>query len=252
MNLVAKEYVACRSDLGGALVLSEFTGAADELRQAYLVNPHDLDGVKNVIETAITQTPRTAGGACGRCDARCSPTTWTAGPARFWTRWRARRRRPIRRAVRATLLRWGHHEICQWPDRRRGRVRRCGGLPAAVADPPPPPPMPTITGVYDYHEPDAPLEMWVIYSTCVPLGCTLHISTTVPHTSIEKAGEFRLTSGQWAATIPVPDGVKCDDGSHDYTMETYTFDSNTLAGTHTTTHAPVCGCRRRRSANRSR
>ncbi|BBY56377.1 hypothetical protein H7J07_20155 [Mycobacterium koreense] len=115
------------------------------------------------------------------------------------------------------------------------------GLPAAVADPPPPPPMPTITGVYDYHEPDAPLEMWVIYSTCVPLGCTLHISTTVPHTSIEKAGEFRLTSGQWAATIPVPDGVKCDDGSHDYTMETYTFDSNTLAGTHTTTHAPVCG-----------
>lgn len=57
MNLVAKEYVACRSDLGGALVLSEFTGAADELRQAYLVNPHDLDGVKNVIEAAITQTP---------------------------------------------------------------------------------------------------------------------------------------------------------------------------------------------------
>src|SRR3954462_1343661 len=45
MNLVAKEYVACRSDLGGALVLSEFTGAAAELRQAYLANPHHLDGV---------------------------------------------------------------------------------------------------------------------------------------------------------------------------------------------------------------
>ena len=44
MNLVAKEYVACRSDLGGALVLSEFTGAAAELRQAYLVNPHDTRG----------------------------------------------------------------------------------------------------------------------------------------------------------------------------------------------------------------
>ena len=39
MNLVAKEYVACRSDLGGALVLSEFTGAAAELRQAYLRQP---------------------------------------------------------------------------------------------------------------------------------------------------------------------------------------------------------------------
>src|SRR5262245_57211962 len=57
MNLVAKEYVACRSDLGGALVLSEFTGAAAELRQAYLVNPHDTDGVKDVIEAALNQTP---------------------------------------------------------------------------------------------------------------------------------------------------------------------------------------------------
>jgi len=55
MNLVAKEYVACRSDLGGALVLSEFTGAAAELRQAYLVNPHDLEGVKDVIEAALNQ-----------------------------------------------------------------------------------------------------------------------------------------------------------------------------------------------------
>ncbi|MDT5325221.1 MAG: trehalose 6-phosphate synthase, partial [Mycobacterium sp.] len=57
MNLVAKEYVACRSDLGGALVLSEFTGAAAELRQAYLTNPHHLDGVKDSIEAALTQSP---------------------------------------------------------------------------------------------------------------------------------------------------------------------------------------------------
>ncbi len=57
MNLVAKEYVACRSDLGGALVLSEFTGAAAELRQAYLVNPHNIDGVKEAMESALNQTP---------------------------------------------------------------------------------------------------------------------------------------------------------------------------------------------------
>jgi trehalose 6-phosphate synthase len=57
MNLVAKEYVACRSDLGGALVLSEFTGAAYELNQAFLVNPHDLEGVKDAIEAAMNQTP---------------------------------------------------------------------------------------------------------------------------------------------------------------------------------------------------
>ena len=57
MNLVAKEYVACRSDLGGALVLSEFAGAAAELNQAYLVNPHDPDSVKDAIEAAINQSP---------------------------------------------------------------------------------------------------------------------------------------------------------------------------------------------------
>ena len=56
MNLVAKEYVACRSDLGGSLVLSEFTGAAAELRTAYLVNPHDTEGVKEGIEAALNQT----------------------------------------------------------------------------------------------------------------------------------------------------------------------------------------------------
>jgi len=46
MNLVAKEYVACRYDDAGALVLSEFAGAADELRQAWLVNPYDINGMK--------------------------------------------------------------------------------------------------------------------------------------------------------------------------------------------------------------
>ncbi|MDL9936897.1 trehalose-6-phosphate synthase [Gordonia sp. ABSL1-1] len=57
MNLVAKEYVACRSDLGGALVLSEFTGAAAELKSSYQANPYDLDGVKDAIEAAVNQAP---------------------------------------------------------------------------------------------------------------------------------------------------------------------------------------------------
>lgn len=56
MNLVAKEYVACRGDLGGALVLSEFTGAAAELRTAYLCNPHHTDGVRDAIEQALNQS----------------------------------------------------------------------------------------------------------------------------------------------------------------------------------------------------
>lgn len=54
MNLVAKEYVAARSDERGALVLSEFTGAADELAGAVLVNPHDIDGLKDAFMQAAT------------------------------------------------------------------------------------------------------------------------------------------------------------------------------------------------------
>ena len=57
MNLVAKEYVACHHDLRGALVLSEFAGAADELRQSYLVNPYDVEDVKRQMMTAMRATP---------------------------------------------------------------------------------------------------------------------------------------------------------------------------------------------------
>jgi trehalose 6-phosphate synthase len=53
MNLVAKEYVACRFNDDGALVLSEFAGAADELRQAYLINPYDINGMKATMLEAI-------------------------------------------------------------------------------------------------------------------------------------------------------------------------------------------------------
>lgn len=57
MNLVAKEYVGARVDGGGAIVLSEFAGAAAELRQAFLCNPHDLDGVKDALMRAIHVDP---------------------------------------------------------------------------------------------------------------------------------------------------------------------------------------------------
>ncbi len=53
MNLVAKEYVTCRHDLDGALVLSEFTGAYHELHQAFVCNPHDIEGLKQTILKAI-------------------------------------------------------------------------------------------------------------------------------------------------------------------------------------------------------
>ncbi|MBW8763998.1 MAG: trehalose-6-phosphate synthase [Microbacterium sp.] len=61
MNLVAKEYIATRADNRGVLVLSEFTGAADELRQAVRVNPHDIEGLKDAIMEAVHMEPREQG-----------------------------------------------------------------------------------------------------------------------------------------------------------------------------------------------
>jgi trehalose 6-phosphate synthase/phosphatase len=54
MNLVAKEYVATRTDGGGALVLSELTGAAVELVEALIVNPYDTGAVAAAIARALS------------------------------------------------------------------------------------------------------------------------------------------------------------------------------------------------------
>lgn len=57
MNLVAKEFVASHSDGSGALVLSEFTGAATQLTQAYMCNPHDGESVCEAILQAAQDDP---------------------------------------------------------------------------------------------------------------------------------------------------------------------------------------------------
>lgn len=61
MNLVAKEFVASRLDHSGRLVLSEFAGAAQGLRHAVLVNPHDLESLANAMERAVSMDPAEAG-----------------------------------------------------------------------------------------------------------------------------------------------------------------------------------------------
>ena len=58
MNLVAKEYIASRFDEDGVLILSEFTGASDELKRALLINPHDIDGMKDAMMQAIEMPQR--------------------------------------------------------------------------------------------------------------------------------------------------------------------------------------------------
>lgn len=56
LNLVAKEYVASRTDQDGVLVLSEFAGAADQLPEALIVNPHDVKGVAATIRQALAMS----------------------------------------------------------------------------------------------------------------------------------------------------------------------------------------------------
>jgi trehalose 6-phosphate synthase len=53
MNLVAKEYVAARQDERGVLILSRFTGAARELRDAIIVNPYDIASTAEAIAQAL-------------------------------------------------------------------------------------------------------------------------------------------------------------------------------------------------------
>jgi trehalose 6-phosphate synthase len=56
MNLVAKEFVAARSDLRGVLVLSRFTGAAQEFADALLINPYAVDEFVEALRQALTMS----------------------------------------------------------------------------------------------------------------------------------------------------------------------------------------------------
>ncbi len=54
MNLVAKEYIACRSDKDGVLILSEMAGSAYEMNEALLINPNNFEEQANTLKKAIT------------------------------------------------------------------------------------------------------------------------------------------------------------------------------------------------------
>jgi trehalose 6-phosphate synthase len=57
MNLVAKEYLAASPDLEGALVLSSFTGAAQELERAWVVSPYDREALADTYHAALCEPP---------------------------------------------------------------------------------------------------------------------------------------------------------------------------------------------------
>jgi len=57
MNLVAKEFIAAQIEQRGVLLCSEFAGAAEELSNALLINPYDIEGVAETLRQALEMSP---------------------------------------------------------------------------------------------------------------------------------------------------------------------------------------------------
>jgi trehalose 6-phosphate synthase len=79
MNLVAKEYCACRVEQDGTLILSQFAGAAEQLKpDALLVNPYDVEQMADTISTAfrMNQADRSARMKRMRRNARKENVFW--------------------------------------------------------------------------------------------------------------------------------------------------------------------------------
>ena len=53
MNLIAKEYIASRTDGTGVLILSEMAGASKELGEAIIVNPNDRREIASALKEAL-------------------------------------------------------------------------------------------------------------------------------------------------------------------------------------------------------
>ena len=86
MNLVAKEFIAARTDHRGVLVLSNFTGAARELHEAVLVNPFAVDEFADALHVALSMPPDQQTRRMRALHARVKSETvydWAAGILRM-------------------------------------------------------------------------------------------------------------------------------------------------------------------------
>ena len=81
MNLVAKEFIASRTDHHGVLVLSRFTGAARELHEAVQVNPFAVDEFADALHPALDAAGTTDAADERPARAVCAQTVydWAAG-----------------------------------------------------------------------------------------------------------------------------------------------------------------------------
>jgi hypothetical protein len=131
------------------------------------------------------------------------------------------------------------------------------GVPASAVAPP-------ADGTYSFHQAGVSGVTWTITVLCDQVNgsryykdydnptimadfCALNVvSVTDEQISRQDklanySGRARLVSGLWTFKVDVADGVSCPGGGTGASTETYAFDNETLAGTHTTLHGAVCG-----------
>jgi trehalose 6-phosphate synthase len=118
MNLVAKEYCACRNDLDGVLILSEFAGTARQIGQAaLLVNPNDIEQLARTIDYALS-LPGSERRARMLAARECIRTEdigwWIEGCLDLAVR-NHRRDRPVQQAWRSPLPHWRRKPIALRP-----------------------------------------------------------------------------------------------------------------------------------------
>lgn len=123
---------------------------------------------------------------------------------------------------------------------------------------------PPADGVYTFNGPGVPAT-WTIGVLCIQVNgsryykdydnpdimadfCALNVVSATPQAPITTqdklqnfSGRARLTGGLWTFQVDKANGVSCPDGGTGPTQETYAFDNETMAGTHTILHGAVCG-----------
>ena len=109
---------------------------------------------------------------------------------------------------------------------------------ASAADP--------IAGFYTYTEPGQPQAEWEIFPVCVPAGCTLKVTATVPGYGPTSKypgfnGDARPVNGVWTVGANLLDGITCPDGSVAPASDVYSFDEHALTGTRARFHGAACG-----------
>jgi trehalose 6-phosphate synthase/phosphatase len=181
MNLVAKEFAACRADENGVLLLSEFAGAAAELDGAVVVNPYDIDEVSRQLQRAL------------------------AMPAAE----RAARMRLLRRRVSGQDVHAWAAEFLTHLD----QARPPAGVPAIA------PPRPAVAGALAAAQREGPVRLLLDYDgTLVPLARTpelaapdpsvmwlLNALALTPGLSVEMvSGRPRESLDRWFAGLGIP------------------------------------------------